>query len=72
MCINNVKIPLTVSCKKDSSIIDKDSYRDELPFLWSLANLSVVLLYYKTSFVHEWRASAFLYGKGDWAVAFSQ
>ena len=27
-----------VSCKEDSSVIDKDSYRDELPFLWSLAN----------------------------------
>ena len=40
-------------------VIDKDSYRDELPFLWSLANSSVVLYYYTTSFVHEFGADAF-------------
>ena len=28
--------------KKDSSVIDKDSHGDELHFLWSLANASMV------------------------------
>ena len=36
-------MPLLVSCKKDSSFIDKDSYRCKLPFVWSMANSSVIL-----------------------------
>ena len=32
------KIFSIVSWKKDSTFIDKDSYKDERPFLWSLAN----------------------------------
>ena len=42
MCINDAKIFLLASCKNDSSIIDEDSYRDELLFLWALANSSLV------------------------------
>ena len=40
--------------------MDKDSYRDDLPFLSSLANSSVVLQYYTTSVVHEYGTDAFL------------
>ena len=42
MCVNDAKFSLLVSCKKDSSVIYKDSYRDELPFLLSLANSSLL------------------------------
>ena len=48
------QISLLVSCKKDSSVIDKDSYRDELSFLWSLAHSSVVVWYNTASVVHEY------------------
>ena len=34
---------LLVSFKKDSSFIDKDSYRGKLPFIWYVANSSVIL-----------------------------
>ena len=54
MCINDAKISLLVSCKKDSSVIDKDSYRDELPFVWSLANSSGLLQYHTTPVVHQY------------------
>ena len=50
---------MLVSCKKDSSLIDKDSNGDELPFLWSLANSSLLQKYYTASFVHEYGAYAF-------------
>ena len=63
------EISLLVSCKKDSSVINKNSYRDELPFIWSLANSKVILQYYTASVVHEYRANAFSKEKGDLAVA---
>ena len=31
------------TCKTDSAVINEDSYRDQMSFLWSLANSSVVL-----------------------------
>ena len=55
-----------VSFCKDSSIIKKDSYRDELHFLRSLKNSSVVLKYYGMQYLLFMNMGQIR----DWAVVF--
>ena len=54
----------------NSSVIDKDHYRDALPFLLFLVNSSVVLQYYTTSVIHEYGADAFFKEKMTGQLSF--